>query len=198
MCQFIETMSLSNGVVEYVESHQARLDRTMHHFYPAYRIDLLDVLSSVDLPKDGVYRLTVAYAEKVVSIQWVPYQIRDIERFVCVEAGEIMYDFKYRNRDDFQRISALLGANEEAVIVQNGMVTDTTYTNLVFYRDGVWWTPKQCLLKGTQRQRLLDDGVIHETDIPVASLSHYTHFRIINAMMGWESAPMYTIDLIRV
>ncbi|MDC1105477.1 aminotransferase class IV [Prolixibacteraceae bacterium] len=197
MCQFIETLSLNDGVLDNILYHQARLDRTIDHFYPGSTIDLSELLGSEDLPTEGWFRLTVTYSNKVDNIECIPYHIREIERFEFVEVEALDYGFKYKDRTSLQTIASSLKSNEEAIIIVDKKVTDTTYTNLVFLQNGEWWTPKQCLLKGTQRQYLLDQGLIREADILMDSLFDYSHFRVINAMMGWSNAPIYSINQIQ-
>lgn len=47
------------------------------------------------------------------------------------------------------------------LIVRDGWVTDTSFTNVVFEdAGGGLYTPETCLLEGTRRQSLLDEGRI--------------------------------------
>ncbi|QZE13650.1 aminotransferase class IV [Halosquirtibacter laminarini] len=193
MCLFIETICVSDGKVKALEYHQQRLNRTLQYFYPIAAIDLKAFTDSLDLPMSGTYRLTITYGRDVIDYKMVPYNIRSIERFVCVEAPDIRYDFKYENRDALNLCRDLVGENEEPILIQNGLVTDTTYTNLIFYRDGRWFTPKEPLLKGTQRQFLLEQKLIETCDIYQHDLHLYEKFRPINAMMGWDNAPCFSI-----
>jgi 4-amino-4-deoxychorismate lyase len=77
------------------------------------------------------------------------------------------------------------GGSDDILIIKNGMVTDTSYSNVIF-RDkiGNWVTPSTCLLKGTRRLNLLKNRIITETDIRVSDLKYYNEIRLINAMIG--------------
>ncbi len=46
--------------------------------------------------------------------------------------------------------------------VKNGLVTDCTIGNLVFFDGTGWVTPDQPLLKGTKRQALLDRKLVRK------------------------------------
>ena len=78
------------------------------------------------------------------------------------------------------------GEADEILIVKNGFITDISYANIVLkHRDGLI-TPAHCLLKGTRRQQLLDQGVITEQAINVDDLFRAESVLIINAMLGLE------------
>ena len=68
--------------------------------------------------------------------------------------------------------------------IKNGLVTDTSFSNVLLYNGIDYFTPKTPLLVGTKRSLLLSQGLIKEKDIDVAQLSDYQHIILINAMMG--------------
>ena len=72
---------------------------------------------------------------------------------------------------------------DEVIIVKDGYITDTSYTNLCFFDGTTWFTPDTPLLPGTMRQRLLDQGIIKEKSIPLSDLNKYQSISLINAMM---------------
>ncbi|NHW58601.1 aminotransferase class IV, partial [Escherichia coli] len=85
----------------------------------------------------------------------------------------------------------------EVIITQNGHITDTTFSNLIFLKNGEWFTPKSYLLNGVQRQNLLQKRRVKEAEITLDNLSKYSYFKIINAMNCFEISPMFSIDLIK-
>lgn len=193
MYQFIETIKLEDGDLIGLDLHQERLDRTLLNFYPNRSIDLCRVLEKEVLPTDGLYRLTVTYSDRVEKIKWVPYRLRSIDHFVLVEAPDVAYRYKYSDREIFSKISEVVPSNCEAIITQKGLITDTTYTNLIFMKEGQWYTPSTALLKGTQRERLLRQGTIKELDIRIDNLHTFDSFRVINAMMDMSMGEIYDI-----
>jgi 4-amino-4-deoxychorismate lyase len=103
-----------------------------------------------------------------------------------VTDDDIDYRFKYADRRRLQSLFARRGDCDDVLIVRNGLLTDTSYCNIVLYDGQDWWTPDTPLLPGTARQRLLDEGLIRERRIRVEDLPRFEHIRLINAMLPWE------------
>ena len=59
---------------------------------------------------------------------------------------------------------------DDILIVKRGMVTDSSYANIVFRRGKRWYTPWSALLKGTMRLNLLERNKIYEEEIRVEDL----------------------------
>jgi 4-amino-4-deoxychorismate lyase len=77
----------------------------------------------------------------------------------------------------------MAGLENEAVIIKNNRITDTTYANLALWNGSEWHTPLYPLLKGTKRQLLLQSNQIVEQDILVTDLMRYQKVSLINAML---------------
>ena len=69
------------------------------------------------------------------------------------------------------------------IFVKNGLVTDSSYANLVFFDGTEWVTPTTFLLNGTCRQRLLSERKIKERIIHATDIPSFTHIGLINAMI---------------
>jgi 4-amino-4-deoxychorismate lyase len=79
------------------------------------------------------------------------------------------------------------GDCDDILIVKRGMVTDSSYSNVVFRGSyGNWVTPATYLLPGTRRASLIQQGLISETDISINDITKYTELKLINAMMGLD------------
>ena len=72
------------------------------------------------------------------------------------------------------------------MIVKNGMVTDSSICNIVFFDGHKWITPESPLLKGTTRERLIKSGRIKQHNIRVSEISNYQYFKLINAMRDFD------------
>ncbi|MBP7901686.1 MAG: aminotransferase class IV [Spirochaetes bacterium] len=72
---------------------------------------------------------------------------------------------------------------DEIIILKNGMVTDSSFSNLAFYDSGKWFTPETFLLNGIMRQKLLADNIIHEKKIAVNDMKKYEKISFINSML---------------
>jgi 4-amino-4-deoxychorismate lyase len=75
------------------------------------------------------------------------------------------------------------------LIIKNDFITDTSYSNIVFWNGAQWITPDTFLLAGTQRTRLLEEGIILEKKIRAQDLPKYSHARLINSMLDFETTP---------
>jgi 4-amino-4-deoxychorismate lyase len=85
---------------------------------------------------------------------------------------------------------------DDIVIVKNGLVTDAFAANLIFFDGQKWVTPNTPLLKGTQRQYSLDQGIISETEIKESDISSFQKVGLINAMVSFEDMPVIPVEKI--
>jgi 4-amino-4-deoxychorismate lyase len=85
---------------------------------------------------------------------------------------------------------------EEIIIVRNNHITDTSFSNLLFLKGKEWFTPTTYLLNGVQRQHLLKNKKIKETEITLQNIKQFTHFQIINALNDFDDMFIYPIDRI--
>jgi len=67
--------------------------------------------------------------------------------------------------------------------------SDSFSSNIIFYNGKEWVTPDTPLLKGTQRQYLIDKGFIKEERITDKDILKYSKLKLINAMLDFERAP---------
>jgi len=76
------------------------------------------------------------------------------------------------------------GECDDIIIAKDGMLTDSSYSNIALLQNGKWYTPTTCLLKGTRREQLIDQGRLVEREISVDDIGKYESVCLINAMMG--------------
>jgi 4-amino-4-deoxychorismate lyase len=62
-------------------------------------------------------------------------------------------------------------------------VTDTSYSNIAMYKNGIWHTPESYLLNGTKRQFYLNKCMLKETRITVDKIFDYEKLSLINSML---------------
>lgn len=172
--------------------HELRFKETqMQHFgvivYPSLK-NFINRNIPEDWIEEQVYKVRVVYSEKYIAIEFQPYQKKKIERLYLVENNHIDYSFKYLNRQDLDNMKLPFDPNEEIVIVKDGLLTDTTFTNIALYNGLYWETPATPLLEGTQRANLLDQNTIKPSDINIQDLYKYSHIRLFNAMVDWDEA----------
>ncbi|WP_333578016.1 aminotransferase class IV, partial [Leyella stercorea] len=82
--------------------------------------------------------------------------------------------------------------------VKNGLLTDTSFTNVAVFDGERWLTPKYPLLLGTKRASLLERQVIKEADISVETLMNAQKVSLINAMIDLGEIEISIANIIRV
>lgn len=190
MCRLVESIKLQNRQWQNIEGHNKRFNAARHQLFGMDDIlDLSLLLKIPDALTNDVYKCRVLYRQQIESIEFQPYIPRNVNSLQLVEDNEIDYSFKYENRLLFDRLMAQKGRAEDILIVRNGCVTDTSYSNIVLFDGEKWITPDTCLLNGTQRQRMLNEGLITEVRVTPADLKKYTKAKPINAMLDFETTP---------
>ncbi|MDY3547757.1 aminotransferase class IV [Riemerella anatipestifer] len=197
MYQFIESICWEYGKLYLVDLHQKRVDRSFQKFNRSSSISLEKILRSVEIKTPQKHKIRVVYdLEGNYEIEALPYQSPMLTSFEIVEAPEIDYSLKYKDRSSLNQLKENSNASE-VIITQNGHITDTSFSNLIFLKKEEWFTPKSYLLNGVQRQNLLQKKQVKEVEITLDNLSEYSCFKLINAMNSFEKAPMFSIDLIK-
>ncbi|RUM56328.1 MAG: 4-amino-4-deoxychorismate lyase, partial [Nautilia sp.] len=79
--------------------------------------------------------------------------------------------------------------------VKNGLITDTTISNLAFFDGNNWITPKTPLLKGTKREELIQKGFLKEKEIKIEDIKHFKKFAMMNAIIGFYEKDITCITL---
>lgn len=111
------------------------------------------------------------------------YVPRKIGSLQIVYDDDVDYSFKKRDRSYLNLLKLQQGDADEILIVKQGIITDTSFTNVAFFDGHQWFTPSAPLLRGTMRASLLDRHAVIERDIRVADLSSYRAVSLINAML---------------
>jgi 4-amino-4-deoxychorismate lyase len=127
----------------------------------------------------------VIYGSSFRSAEYEHYVTAPVKTLKLVNGNRIVYDMKYLDRSGLIKLVNRKIA-DDILIIKRNCVTDTSYSNIVFTDGRKWFTPDIPLLRGTMREKLLSQGVIHEERITVDKIGSFTHFRLINAMLGFN------------
>jgi len=179
----LETIKVEDGRIHNLSYHQSRCNQSRQTLFKSTNV--LDLSSIIHAPKSGLYRCRILYGEALHSIEYFPYIPKNIDTLKIV-SSDIEYDFKYVNRDALNALIASHRDVDEVIIEKNGYLTDTTISNIAFFDGKQWFTPKEPLLKGTTRAKLIDQGLLHTKDIRKEDLSHYSQVALMNAMIGFK------------
>ncbi|MGB3781282.1 MAG: aminotransferase class IV [Tunicatimonas sp.] len=182
MHDLLESIKLENGHWHQLPYHEQRLQRAQLDLFG--EVTIQDLARQITVPDDarlGVYKCRVLYSQQIERVEFLPYQQRPVRTLRRVHCDSIDYSHKYADRSLLNQLFAQRGDCDDVLIVKNGLVTDTSYANIVFFDGQAWVTPAQPLLRGTQRQYLLDAGRIREDIIEERILKRFQKFQIINA-----------------
>lgn len=196
MSRFIESIKIEDQKAYLLDLHQKRVNDTFAHFGAEGSIDLENIFKKLEHDEDGLYKLRVVYdLQKNFQTQLIPYAIAEIDTFQLVENNTYDYSFKFEDRREFEIMKAKAKA-DEIIILKNNHVTDTSYSNLLFLKEEIWYTPSTYLLNGVQRQHLLAQKKIMQTEIALQNIREFSHFQLINALNDFDDMFIYPIERI--
>jgi 4-amino-4-deoxychorismate lyase len=188
----LETIKIQNSKTQNIAFHNQRLNSSRKILLNSQQE--IDLEREIQIPPnldDRVYKCRVLYGEKIEKIEFHPYQIRPIQTLQIIYSDRIEYLHKYSDRTALERLK--IGANaDDILIIKNGLVTDTSYANIVFFDGKDWVTPATPLLLGTKRSLLLQQQKIRAEKITIADLKKFQYAKLINAMIDLEKSPIIT------
>ncbi|NQU34277.1 MAG: aminotransferase class IV [Bacteroidetes bacterium] len=186
--QLLETIRVEKGRFLNLDYHQDRMNNTRRVLFNCTNeIDLLSGLLNSSIHPDGqIQKCRVEYNKEVRKIELLPYQLPSIKSLKMIVCNDIDYGFKYLNRDRINELFAQKDEADDIIIIKDGMITDSSTTNLLFFNGKHWVTPTTPLLKGTQRAFLLEREVIQTAIICPTDLQYFEKVRLINAMIKFD------------
>lgn len=180
---FVETIKVMDGVPMNLSYHQARLERTFRHFFVEVPPPSLEAFLS-SAPTFGLCKARVVYGSQgIKEVQYAPYALREIRTLRIVRDNKIDYSFKSTDRTGLNRLAAQKEECDEIIILRNGLVTDTSFSNIAVFDGKRWITPRRPLLMGVKRACLLEKSILQEADITLEDLMKARKVSLINAMM---------------
>ncbi|MCH9740561.1 MAG: aminotransferase class IV [Epsilonproteobacteria bacterium] len=186
-----ETIKIEDGLIHNITWHNRRCNLTRKELFGVDKPLNLETLITPPQTK-GVFRCRLRYNQEVVSVEYIPYATKTFQTFKIVES-DIKYNYKYANRAKLDNLKAKFSSYDEIIISQNGLITDTSIANIAFYTGEEWITPQKPLLKGTMRAKLLNESFLVERKIKSEALKHFSHFALMNAMIGFKIQKNSTI-----
>lgn len=188
MSRLFESIRLQNGNFHRLSYHQQRMDRSVKELFGQNNsVNLIENLKKYTPPSTtDLYKCRIVYTNQLESVEFIPYEVKPVKSLKVVNDQEIEYPHKYTDRNKIGALFNQRQSCDDILIIKNGFVTDSSYSNIIFY-DGVnWITPDTPLLKGTMRQFLLDTAEIKACPIPVQDIPSFKSFRLINAMLAFD------------
>ena len=195
---FSEVIKICNGKIFNLPAHIERMNSTLQSFFGS---TIPFSLKDEDIPlefREGLVKCRIVYSLENLEIEYSHYTFREINSLKIIHDNSIDYSFKYAERRAFDRLMAQKENCDDILVVKNGLVTDTSFTNVVFESDKGLFTPSTYLLPGTKRQTLLKERVIKEKVIRIEDIEDYRKLYLINAMMGIEDNISIPISSLKI
>jgi len=190
--ELIETIKIEDGKVCNIEWHNRRLHKSI--------LALFHQKSSIELQKyilpptkKGLFRCRILYDTQIKAIEYFSYYPKEFKSFQILQS-QLDYSYKYSNRSELNQLLKESYA-DEIIIEKDNLLTDTSIANIAFYDGKSWLTPKKPLLEGTTRARLINEGFLKLHDIKKEDIKNYSHFALMNAMIGFQIQKSINIQL---
>lgn len=198
MSLLVESIKIENGNMLNVGFHYERMVRSLCGVFGVTKEPDLEKLIVVpEFAKTGVFKCRLIYDDKSCNVEFIPYSFKPVSSLRLIIDDNICYPYKYVARDNIKRLMDMKGDCDDILIVKNGMVTDSSYANVVFSDStGKCVTPATFLLPGTRRASLLSQGLITEASISSSDIKKYTEVKLINAMLGLDDTQPIPINSI--
>lgn len=181
MYPLFESIRVDGGQTHLLHYHQARIERSYRQLFQKKCSWKLESMLP-DLPITGLHKLRFLYNDRAFTFELVPYNARKIETLKCVEINTYNYDLKLTDRSGIDQAFALRGDCDDVLMTKNGLLTDTSYCNILLFDGTDWITPEKPLFKGVQREYLLDQKMVRVDSIHKRDLHLYIRFQLINAL----------------
>ncbi len=187
MSLLLESIKVVDGKFCNLFYHEQRMRRSMNNLFGTDDdFNLERFLDDLDVPANGLYKCRIIYDDVSRQVEFIPYTAKKIGSLKVVEHDRISYDHKFTDRKKLDKLFAERGDCDDILIVKKGKVTDSSFSNIVFRKEKNWFTPWSALLKGTMRQKLIDNNTITVEKIEPDDIGSFETFKLINAMLEFD------------
>lgn len=182
MYRLIETIKVFKKKLYNIEYHNRRFNTSRQLLFDIKEeIKLDEILTVPEKYTDEILKCRIVYSDIIHSIEFIPYKRKPIETIQIISDDEIEYKFKYEDRTKINKLLNNAGS-DEIIIIKNNKITDASIYNLVFDDGKNLYTPAEPLLKGTKREKLINEGLLVESEIKPADIMYFKKIHFINAL----------------
>ena len=197
MSRLIESIKLLDGQFQNLFYHEQRMIRSLEELFGVEQdINLEKLLSSLEVPEKGLYKCRIVYDDNKTDIEFVPYQPRQIQSLKLVHHTRISYEFKFAERKTIDKLYSQRGNCDDILIIKGDKVTDSSISNIIFRSGSNWFTPFHPLLKGTMRQKLIEQSKIQPEKILESDIPSFQSFKLINSMMEFDGPEIEVSNIV--
>jgi 4-amino-4-deoxychorismate lyase len=193
----VESLKVQNNKLFNTEYHNERFNESRFVLFGSNDfIDLNDFVNP-SFNDDRIYKCRVLYKSLIEKVEFIPYKPKRISSLKLVHCDDIEYSIKYADKKRFEELLSKNKSYDDILIVKNGFITDTSFSNIAFYDGRKWLTPSSPLLKGTQREFLLQNKVIFEEVIQAIGIYRFEKAILFNALLDFDvSRAFFVKDVI--
>ncbi len=191
MSLLFETIKIFDKKAYNLKYHQIRMQKSIKKLFGKQKFFNLQKL--ITPPSKDFYRCKIIYSDKIEDISFYKYFPRKIESFKLIKS-DIEYNYKFLNRKEIDELFLQRGKCDEIIIIKDNKITDTSIANIAFFDSKRWITPKNPLLKGTTRARLLEKKKILAKDIYIEEIKFMKKIAIMNALIGFKIIDNFIIE----
>lgn len=187
MYPLFESIKVIDGNFVNLDWHQQRVDKSRKRVIG--NVNQLSLEAGLNIPEEygqGIVKCRVSYGETLGPVVFSKYNRREIKTIQQVECEPFDYSLKYEDRTVLAQLYTQRGSCDEILITHDGIIRDTSYSNVVLYDGQYWYTPEQPLLEGTQCAKLLASGMLKPRNIHISDLTGFEKLVLINAMLEFE------------
>ena len=198
MYPLFESVCIENSQIKNAAYHEARFNRSYMQQYkthPTYT--LFDGIHLTNLDDTLKYKLRIGYKQNGTRFSFSEYENNIATSLKLVSDDTISYALKKNNRKKLNALFLQRGEADDVLIIKNGLVTDASYSNILFFDGKQIVTPTTPLLEGTCRARLLAINRIVEKSISVADLQNFESFQLVNALNDFDESRWIPIENIK-
>jgi len=182
----IETIRIQNGRVRNIEYHNRRCNSSRKALFGSKNnLDLRPVIDATQVKSPEV-KCRITYDQEIKNVEYESYTFLPIKSLAYIEIGNFNYSFKFANRKALDQFYNQRGDKDDILMLKNRMITDTYYANVALLKDEKWFTPRNPLLKGTCRERLLHIGKIIESEMHIDQIESFDAITTFNSMIPFK------------
>jgi len=194
MYRLLETIKIENNNIFNIEYHNLRLNKARKELFGLENsINLLDF---IQIPQNmaGIIKCRVLYSQEIEKVEYESYKKRNIQSLKTVYCDDISYNYKFEDRTQLNELLKQKGNCDEILIIKHRRITDTSFTNIIFFDGKKWFTPASPLLKGTKREKLITESKVIPQEIYLGDLKFFKKAMLINAMLDMENGTEIKIE----
>lgn len=184
MFPLFETIKIHQQKIVHFENHFARMKHSIKALSGRdLQFELNEKIILQEIKNDDLLKCKILYNENDFEIEISNYEKRLIENIVFIDDDNISYPLKFVDRNCFLKHTQNLQTTTEPIFVVDGLLTDSSYSNIVLWNGNEWHTPKEPLFFGVKRNYLINKKLILEKEISINDIHQYQKISLINAML---------------